>query len=386
MARRRRRAARHYRALACAGAEPAAGSHETRVVASVSAERVRPQPARALTVLTPGERDVLLLVALSRLNHEEVAEALDISYGTVGSRLSHARKTRYSTRRISMDDPQLIGTLPAKPGPSADVIGGGRERLRAVAAGTTRKRRLTWRVTVPVAAAAVVAFADGSPTATPNGPPAATVSGRRILLSAAVSAETRPAGAGTYCHVRTVYADHRSTHSIESWTRRDGREYVRNGSGRPPHRRGGVRTGRRAADLSGAADRPGGVEGEAHRHDRLRYGQAPRPHRRRRRGSPAHRVADRSAGPVPAPPKVRAAAFRAIASLPGVSRAGSAPGGQTPLIHRAAGDLRTVGDPATSLVRGWTATPPSPLPGPGAWPADQSVSVPVAGWTSEPPA
>ena len=38
------------------------------------------------------ERDVLLLVALSQLSHEEVAEALGITPGTVGSRLSRARK------------------------------------------------------------------------------------------------------------------------------------------------------------------------------------------------------------------------------------------------------------------------------------------------------
>jgi RNA polymerase sigma factor (sigma-70 family) len=92
VARHRRREARHYRALARAGAEPAADSHENRVVATLAAERVRPQLARALTALSPGERDVLLLVALSRLSHEEVAEALGISYGTVGSRLSRARK------------------------------------------------------------------------------------------------------------------------------------------------------------------------------------------------------------------------------------------------------------------------------------------------------
>lgn len=91
VARHRRREARHYRTPARAGAEPAAGSHEIRVVASVAAERVRRRPARALTVLTPGERDVLPLVALSRLSHEEVAEALDISYGTVGSRLNRKK-------------------------------------------------------------------------------------------------------------------------------------------------------------------------------------------------------------------------------------------------------------------------------------------------------
>jgi RNA polymerase sigma factor (sigma-70 family) len=92
VARHRRKEARHYRALARTGTDVAAESHENRVVASVAAERVQPQLARALTALSQGERDVLLLLALSQLDHEEVAEALGISYGTVGSRLSRARK------------------------------------------------------------------------------------------------------------------------------------------------------------------------------------------------------------------------------------------------------------------------------------------------------
>jgi RNA polymerase sigma-70 factor (ECF subfamily) len=93
VARHRRAEARHYRALAGAGGATAAAtdSHENRVVALVAAQRMQPQLARALATLSAGERDVVLLVALSQLSHEEVAQALGISYGTVGSRLSRAR-------------------------------------------------------------------------------------------------------------------------------------------------------------------------------------------------------------------------------------------------------------------------------------------------------
>ena len=87
----RRKEARHYQALARMVAEPAADSHENRVVASVAAERMQPQLARALAALARGERDVVLLVALAQLSYEEVAEALGIAPGTVGSRLSRAR-------------------------------------------------------------------------------------------------------------------------------------------------------------------------------------------------------------------------------------------------------------------------------------------------------
>jgi RNA polymerase sigma-70 factor (ECF subfamily) len=89
IARHRRNEARRYKALARAVPEPDAGSHENRVVTAIAA---RPQLAKALASLSRGERDAVLLVALGQLSYEEVAEALSISRGTVGSRLSRARK------------------------------------------------------------------------------------------------------------------------------------------------------------------------------------------------------------------------------------------------------------------------------------------------------
>lgn len=93
VAQHRRKEARRYRALArTRGDSPVAGSHEDRVVTEVAAWRMRPRLAAALTSLSPGERDVVLLVALAELTYDEVADALGISAGTVGSRLSRARK------------------------------------------------------------------------------------------------------------------------------------------------------------------------------------------------------------------------------------------------------------------------------------------------------
>jgi RNA polymerase sigma factor (sigma-70 family) len=46
----------------------------------------------ALAALSPGDRDVLLLVAWTELNYAEVALALDIPIGTVRSRLHRARR------------------------------------------------------------------------------------------------------------------------------------------------------------------------------------------------------------------------------------------------------------------------------------------------------
>ncbi|GAA3236954.1 RNA polymerase sigma factor [Actinocorallia longicatena] len=92
VARHRRKETRHYRALARTGVAPPEDGHENRVVAAVAAGAAYPGLARALAELNQGERDVLLLLALAQLSHEEIAAALGISYGTVGSRLSRARK------------------------------------------------------------------------------------------------------------------------------------------------------------------------------------------------------------------------------------------------------------------------------------------------------
>ncbi|MBE1499595.1 RNA polymerase sigma-70 factor (ECF subfamily) [Amycolatopsis lexingtonensis] len=85
VSRHRRKEARHYRALARIEVPRPVEGHENRVA-------VAGQLGKALSRLTAGERDVLLLVALADLGYAEVAEALGISPGTVGSRLTRARK------------------------------------------------------------------------------------------------------------------------------------------------------------------------------------------------------------------------------------------------------------------------------------------------------
>ncbi|MEV0232622.1 RNA polymerase sigma factor [Nonomuraea sp. NPDC050786] len=66
--------------------------HEDHVVTRLDAESAQGRLAAELRTLSDGDRDVLLLSALGELSHEEVAQALDIPYGTVGSRLSRARR------------------------------------------------------------------------------------------------------------------------------------------------------------------------------------------------------------------------------------------------------------------------------------------------------
>lgn len=89
----RRSEVRLLRALARLSPDRDAEGHADRVDSRVSAAGLRGELAGAIAALPRGQRDVLLLVALADLSHDEVAAALGISYGTVGSRLNRARTT-----------------------------------------------------------------------------------------------------------------------------------------------------------------------------------------------------------------------------------------------------------------------------------------------------
>jgi RNA polymerase sigma factor (sigma-70 family) len=97
VARHHRAETRWYAALARAGADPlalagAAGCDEDLIADRVNASRVRPALTAALARLPDRDRDVLLLTAIGELSYAEVAFALGIPEGTVGSRLSRARR------------------------------------------------------------------------------------------------------------------------------------------------------------------------------------------------------------------------------------------------------------------------------------------------------
>jgi RNA polymerase sigma factor (sigma-70 family) len=97
IAQHHRSESRWYAALARAGADPlllaqTAGSEEDRIADRVTAARARPGLAAALSRLPERDRDVLLLTAIGGLSYAEVAFALAIPEGTVGSRLSRARR------------------------------------------------------------------------------------------------------------------------------------------------------------------------------------------------------------------------------------------------------------------------------------------------------
>jgi len=90
--RHRRTELSRYRMLARTGVDSTVQSHEDRVADRVSAGRLRIEIVRALGRLSKGDRDVVLLMALADLTRDEIATALAIPYGTVGSRLHRARR------------------------------------------------------------------------------------------------------------------------------------------------------------------------------------------------------------------------------------------------------------------------------------------------------
>jgi predicted DNA-binding protein (UPF0251 family) len=111
----------------------------------VTAEGLQPRLAKAIAALSQGDRDVLLLNALCDLSHDEIAHALGIPYGTLGSRLNRARRKVRSALGRAMDEVRMIRSLLDEAPPSDDVVAEGRRRLAAGAPpARSRTRRRLW--------------------------------------------------------------------------------------------------------------------------------------------------------------------------------------------------------------------------------------------------
>lgn len=83
---------RFWRAIARTGVDPAVESPAERVTEQVSAQTARRDLAAALSRLSRGQRDVLLLTAAGQLSPADIAVALGVAGGTVHSRLNRARR------------------------------------------------------------------------------------------------------------------------------------------------------------------------------------------------------------------------------------------------------------------------------------------------------
>ncbi|GAA4618312.1 hypothetical protein GCM10023195_82220 [Actinoallomurus liliacearum] len=194
----------------------------------------------------------------------------------------------------------------------------------------------------------------------------ASLSGRQVLLAAASTAERAPAGSGTYWHVKIEYTKSSGgttgASAIETWTRRDGRSWAKTGSPTSPVKENGGKNGywndgftvgdtqlsfqqiqRLPAD-------PSALKKWITHHSSLMRDVG--------KGHGSVSADQVVSGALigllemtPAPPAVRAAAFRALASLPEVRNLGRVDGGQGLLITQSDGTSRLVLDPATSRIR-----------------------------------
>ncbi|GAA4720162.1 RNA polymerase sigma factor [Nocardioides conyzicola] len=96
-AKHRRSEIRGLRAFARTGVDPVASEWSDGADDRVSAQALNRELAAALSELSAGDRDVLLLVAWAELSYAEVAAALQLPVGTVRSRLNRARRTVRTT-------------------------------------------------------------------------------------------------------------------------------------------------------------------------------------------------------------------------------------------------------------------------------------------------
>lgn len=295
-----------------------------------------------------------------------------------------------------MDDLQMLADALAAPEPSRAVADRSRRRLQRRMRDAAPRRRIGWAASgsslAGAAAAAAVVLWSGvaSPGGTPGEP---APSAARVLLAAATTAARTPEGRGAYWHVATRVAGPGGSGAVVAgtWVGRDGTTWMRGTKTRGrlvrltqprPFRLAGLpltvarlrRLPTRAAALTAwiaDAVRHGGGRTSAGR---------PGPELRRVAvvGSLTALVSQ-----LPAPPRVRAAAFRALAALPGVRSLGAVAGGQGLTIPLPGGRARLVVDPATSRVRGTSFLVTAD--GAETWlPATRSATV-RAGWTDRLP-
>jgi hypothetical protein len=305
-----------------------------------------------------------------------------------------------------MDDLKMLGTLLATPDPSRDAFDRGRHQLQQTIRRPVRRHRAAGLgagigLTAAAAAATVVASVITAPTPAPSRPHAAArPSSQQILLAAANSAAQAPTGSGTYWYVKTVISDSPSDH-WETWTKRDGETWLM-----------GAKTGGKIFKLPSPRPdvhpRPGhfalgGAEVSFEQLNRLPTGTAAlktlivtnAAEQGSKYGGPTSdpilvREATFDAltalvSDLPTPPKVRAAAFRVMATLPGVQSIGPVKGGQGLLISLMGGQqARLVVDPATSRVRDTNFFVTSE--GAEFWVLPSAASATItAGWTNQLP-
>jgi hypothetical protein len=293
-----------------------------------------------------------------------------------------------------MDELQTLGTLLIRD-PSPEVTERGRRALQIEISGLTAGRGTATRAAArqpawlarrvaglglfaAAATAAAVVLVSGvtSPAVVRH---VVKLSGRQVLLAAATTAARQPAAVGTYWYVKVEVAPPApaTDFTLQTWIAHDGSSW----GGPDPAGTAGIspENGPQGFQVAGSSltfaqlqdlpTSPAALEAwiaRSEAHPRNSLVQPSGTHHPEARGM-AWDLAGllANAASIPAPPAVRAAAFEALAALPGVTSIGSVPGGQGLLIPvqppsagqfpggkvpAGASQLQLVIDPATAQI------------------------------------
>lgn len=276
-----------------------------------------------------------------------------------------------------MDDLKMIGALLAKPGPPEDVVERGRRRLEDAIHAPARHRWSGWlgmigrparrRARWLAAGAGILVAAAVAITAVvlPSGG-VTHLTGRQILLTAARAAEAQPVTSGRYWHVKMVWqtgAAFMGGGSSESWADRGGQLWVSGEHGtaikvaHPDHgfvfQVGGITLS--YAGLQKLPTTPAALRTWVVHAVKAENSVPPVSAAASARFNSLVANLESLLSVFPAPPAVRAAAFRVLASLPGVRSLGRVDGGLAVLIESPPGGEtvieKLVIDPATAQLR-----------------------------------
>lgn len=280
------------------------------------------------------------------------------------------------------DDLQTLHAALMPDEPAQDVVDRSRRRLQSRINGAPARKRYAWLaagtgLTVAAATAAVViTVVPGAPAGQPGGPPASagpsapsttstpakSLTAQQVLLAAATAADRVPDASGTYWYVKeTVNHGDGSTDIDEEWTRPDGHQWFRGlKSGGEVLKLGLVRRNPfslPAAEITldqlrALPARPGKLKAaiiDAIKHDDVRTSAGPIKNDPKMLAKFTFMSYISIVSTLPAPSAVRAAAFRAIATYPGVRNLGPVPGGHGLLLPDGE---RLVVDPETGRVNG----------------------------------
>ncbi|MGI5325300.1 hypothetical protein [Actinomadura nitritigenes] len=225
-----------------------------------------------------------------------------------------------------MDELTMLGTALAGPEPSTDTVDRSRHRLQNTMRGGPVKPRRGKRwiaagvgLTAAAAAAAVVV----SDLSAPDAKKEPVLSGRQVMLAAATTAESKPASSGTYWHTKLNLTMGKVTHVSETWTRRDGATWLSAAPGLVS--RVEKRPVMQLSDLDFT-----GVQRLPTDPDRLKAALLKSVTVPAARENPqlfTVNLLQSVLSEAPAPPKVRAAAYRALAAMPHIDNLGRTAGG-----------------------------------------------------------